>query len=474
MAERLLLDLNPATICEELVRKACHRAQAMNCPWAVVYVRSPCGPSLPERLRLMRVISLVRELGGEIHITEEDDYARAASRTEAASNVSEIIVGRSPKRRAWPWSSIEARLRRLIQASGEIAVRVVAVRPPKDSGPGNGQREATLPGLECLCAAWVVAAMTGVNLLLNHLIGYQSIAWLSCCAVVFLACFLGRGATLLGAMLSALSWDYFFIEPHYSLKIVNPDDRVVFALYFVIAVVMSQFMSRSRRQAREQWVRAERIRSNFILTKKLATAAERDEMLCRAVEHIRREFGCQPVVLLPDGRGRLVTHRSSLFELDGDEYHFASSVFEPCGTNGSEWHAPPSGLLFSVLRAEGSPEGIMAFRFQSPLRPPQRMVLEEQTQQVAVELRLHRLRAEGEMSKRQAESARLSQELLDAMTQEIRTSLTAIQMATENLVMLGNRDLSPLQSSMVSEIQEAASRLNGSVNKVRQMDRPVI
>ena len=45
------------------------------------------------------------------------------------------------------------------------------------------------------------------------------------------------GPVLFAAFLSALSWNYFFIPPHYTFHIEKPDDILMFILFFVVASV---------------------------------------------------------------------------------------------------------------------------------------------------------------------------------------------------------------------------------------------
>lgn len=45
------------------------------------------------------------------------------------------------------------------------------------------------------------------------------------------------GAVLTAAALSALIWDFFFIPPLFTFSITNTDDKLIFAMYFVIAMI---------------------------------------------------------------------------------------------------------------------------------------------------------------------------------------------------------------------------------------------
>jgi two-component system sensor histidine kinase KdpD len=70
-----------------------------------------------------------------------------------------------------------------------------------------------------------------------------------------------------------------------------------------------------------------------------------------------------------------------------------------------------------------------------------------------------------------AESERLGKSLLDSMAHEIRTPISAIIGAAENLVQFQDVPLSTAQKAMISEIHEAIERLNRLVGNVLDVTR---
>ena len=72
---------------------------------------------------------------------------------------------------------------------------------------------------------------------LNPLIGYQGVALLMLILISLLAMFFDILPVLLAAVLSALTWNYFFTPPVYEFNFENPEDFFIFMMYFFIAVV---------------------------------------------------------------------------------------------------------------------------------------------------------------------------------------------------------------------------------------------
>jgi two-component system sensor histidine kinase KdpD len=55
---------------------------------------------------------------------------------------------------------------------------------------------------------------------------------------------LNRGPVLLVAALSALSWNFLFIPPLFTLHIAKPEDVLTFAVYFIIAITVGSLTAR--------------------------------------------------------------------------------------------------------------------------------------------------------------------------------------------------------------------------------------
>ena len=53
-----------------------------------------------------------------------------------------------------------------------------------------------------------------------------------------------RGPVLMMATMSALVWNYFFIPPQYTLHIEQPQDVIMFCLFFVVALSMGHLTTR--------------------------------------------------------------------------------------------------------------------------------------------------------------------------------------------------------------------------------------
>ena len=79
-------------------------------------------------------------------------------------------------------------------------------------------------------------------------IGYRAVALILLLSVSIQAMFFRIEAVLCGAILSALTWNYFFIPPLFTFHIGHTEDILLFAMYFVVALVNGVFTLSIRNQ----------------------------------------------------------------------------------------------------------------------------------------------------------------------------------------------------------------------------------
>jgi two-component system sensor histidine kinase KdpD len=103
---------------------------------------------------------------------------------------------------------------------------------------------APLP--QYLAAVAGVAALTIACWLLTPLIGYGAISLIFLLGVLLAGMVLSRGPVLLVAALSALSWNFLFIPPLFTLHIEKFEDGLTFATYFIVALTVGSLTAQLR------------------------------------------------------------------------------------------------------------------------------------------------------------------------------------------------------------------------------------
>jgi two-component system, OmpR family, sensor histidine kinase KdpD len=125
------------------------------------------------------------------------------------------------------------------------------------------------PLKEYISAVIGVAALTIACWLLTPLTGYGAISLIFLLGVLLAGMVLNRGPVLLVAALSALSWNFLFIPPLFTLHIAKLEDALTFATYFIIAITVgsltAQLKAREHLAAQVQLAQeSERLRKTLL------------------------------------------------------------------------------------------------------------------------------------------------------------------------------------------------------------------
>jgi two-component system sensor histidine kinase KdpD len=472
--QRLLVAVSPSQISEQLVRRTHRLARALNCWWGAVYVEAL--PALPkeDQLQLSRTLALARMLGAEVLTTTDTDIVRGLLRAALQHGVTQVIIGKPVGSSYRRFFRSDRWLERLLRESGGIDIQVVRLKEEgdiksiSDHAPAHG---STLR--EYLAAVAVVLAATWAGRFAEVLVGYRAIAWIFLAVVVVMAAFVGRGPTLLAAVLSALLWDFLFVKPLYSFSVDSLDDWILLVVYFVVAVTLGQMTNRIREQEKAERERERRATALQLLTREVTEAPNLDDMLKRAVQHSAEVFKAEIAILLPSSSGQLCPHPASTFKIAEEENRVAAWVFKHGQSAGKFTANSPLAAAMYMPLAHDHTAGVMGLRLHQPipLTIHQQNLLDAFSQQIATMIQRYQMQEVSEKSNLLAESERLSKTLLNSISHEIRTPLAVIQSATTNMVGFGNSDLSQTQKAMVAEIQEASERLNRLVGKVLDMTR---
>jgi two-component system sensor histidine kinase KdpD len=458
--ERLMVAVGPSPLSMQLVRRARRMAYTLNAPWLAVSVESGERLSPEAQRQLDKNLSMARELGAEVIFTRDENVAEALMRVALQNNVSRIIAGKPLGNRLIEWLHGGSLVDQLIRLSGEIDIYVVTAEAPSQKG-SLGYLRHRAPLREYIQTVIAVTGVTIASLFLVGLTGYWSIALFYLLAVVLQGMFLGRGPVLLGAMLSALLWDYLFIPPLYTFYIGKFEDGLMLGIFFVVALVTGQLTSRIRTQERDERRREQRAQALYRLTRSIVTATTTDEVFANAVAQIQEIFGVTTAFLMGGSQFALSSkaHPASTFHPDEKEMGVATWVYRNRRNAGRFTDTLPSAQAFHIpLVTSEQTIGVMAVqpKAEETLTLDQRDLLESFARQIALVLEKEKLRHDAETARVLSKSDQLHRTLFNSISHELRTPLAAIQAAMDQLA---NDTLSPGQKHLAGEINEALDRL---------------
>ncbi len=472
--ERLMVAISPSPFSEQLIRWTRRMAYNLEAPWLAAYVETPHEPTPEEKQRLANHLSLVRSLGGEVVVASGVDINEGLLRLARQRNVTQIIVGK-PLRH--PLQSIlrgGSLVDRLIRASGDIDIYVVTGDKP-DGGHSIHFATPTSHSawLQYLIATVIVSAITVLDLIALPYIGYQAIGLLELLTVLLIAIYVGRGPALLAAVLSALSWNYLFINPRFTLEIYKVEDSILFALYFAIAIFTGNLTARLRTQERQARNNADRTVALYALAREIAGAVNMDDVLQTGVTQLGQVFDAQVAILLAEQKKLAPQpYPSSTLTLDDKEYSVGLWAFEngkPAGRFTDT--LPLATIQFIPLNTPTRTVGVIGIRTrqQERLSFDQEALLETFINQIALVIERELLDEAAEQSAMLKESERLYTTLLNSISHELRTPIATIKGASSSLLATDANEQARLV--LTKDIQSAADRLNRLVENLLDMSR---
>jgi two-component system sensor histidine kinase KdpD len=462
----------------KLVRAGRRMAAGLHARWLAVYVQTSRHLRLPEteREKVTQTLRLAEQLGAEAITLSGDNVSQELVTYARARNVTKIIVGKPvrPRWKEWVFGSVVADL---VRNSGEIDIYVITgeagegrplaapvfQRTSKWSAYGRG----VLVVLICSALAWFMFPFFGeANLIMVYLLG-----------VTFVAARYGRGPSIVASMLSVAAFDFLFIPPYFSFAVSDVQYLLTFPVMLIVALLISGLTARTRQQADAARQRERRTSVLYAMSRDLATHRLVANLTREATRHLRDVFESQVAVLLPDANGRLILQPGEQvsFTFDHRDQGVAQWAFDHNQMAGLGTETlPGAGALYLPLVGLQGPVGVLAVRPAEPQRllaPEQMHLLETFANQIALVIERARLAEEAQKAQVQAETERMRNALLSAVSHDLRTPLTAITGAASSLLD-GSDTLTPESRRELSQaIYEEANRLDRLVRNLLDITR---
>ncbi len=475
--ERLMVAVGPAPHAERLIRWTRRMAYNLEAPWLAVHVEIARALPAEQQDAVARHLTLARSLGAEVVTTSGDDVVEGLLRVARQRNVSQLVAGKPVH--PW-WQTLlggGSLVDRLLRQAGAIDIYVVSHES------ADGQPDARFHVERAFHSSWrdyglalaVVLGVALLNVLAQPWITYLGVGLTELLAVLLVAVYIGRGPALLAATLSAISWNFLFIEPRFTIAINQPQDIILFLLYFAIAIFTGNLTARVRLQERQAHANAERTAALYALAHETATAVNMDDVVKTALEQIGVVFGAQAAVFLAHGdRLQREAHPASTLQVDEREFGAALWVFENGRAAGHFTQTLPlAAAQYLPLRTANRTVGVLGVRLPGE-RPPtfdQRLLLETFAGQIALGIERELLDEAATQATLLQESDRLYTTLLNSISHELRTPIAAISGAASSLRDSRTLADAPARTALIQDIHDATDRLNRLVENLLDMSR---
>lgn len=479
--ERLLVAVSHSPYSEKLIRATRRLAYNLEAPWIALHVDTGLSLNDVDQAQLVKNLNLARELKAEIITTTDVDVPTAVGRICRQKNVTQVVVGRPTRR--WFRDLIEKGnlLEGLIFDSVEVDVHVIrqegeSIKRPSLMNEISYYRSKTGPA-KYWYTLWSIIAVAGVGVLLEEFIGYRSVGFVFLLAVVLVSMFGSIGAVVVGAVLSTLIWNYFFIPPKFTFFIGSAEDILMCVSFFVVALITGFLTNRMRHHERIIREREERTNVLYEILQDIAAANEKSEFLAKTTSRVGSLLNADCGVILKSSSGVLEFDEGKPYytELSVKDCAVAQWCFEHNKAAGwSTETLSQSESLFLPLKGTSEVVGVFVFK---PKRKGRKLDLEKENllisilRQLGVSIERHFLTRRLSEAQRLKDSEKLHQTLLNSISHEMRTPLTAILGAASVLEQESfAKDFNYVRKVALG-LHEAADRLNRVIENLLDMSR---
>jgi two-component system, OmpR family, sensor histidine kinase KdpD len=325
-----------------------------------------------------------------------------------------------------------------------------------------------------------VVAVTLSTLLAWFVFGQEQLAdvvMVFLLGVIVVSMRFGYGPSLITAVLSVVSFEFFFIPPLFSFAISDLRHSVTFAVMLLVAFVVSHLTKRIHDQADAATRRERSAASLYAISREIGLADSREALLESAARHVRDVFGASVAVFLPCDDGGIeavLADEAFIREVDGPAEGAGAAWLHERPAGAGTNLLPSAAALFVPLTGSRGRVGVLGLRASNPerLRDPEELqLLETFSGLIGSALDRTTLAAEARQATLRAETEQLRNALLSSVSHDLRTPLAVVTGATSALL----DDRAPTDEAkrrtLIMTAHEEALRLNRLVCNLLDMTR---
>ncbi len=269
-------------------------------------------------------------------------------------------------------------------------------------------------------------------------------------AVIIVATVFGIRPGLVAASTSFLAFNYFFFEPHYTLRVADPIHVFQLATFLAVASIAGTVAGRARMQAQRAQQSVSETEALYALSQAISAEVELDRILTIIVEAVRRLLDVPYCAVLLIENSQSETMRASTGVAANDLHDYIYPIGE----------ATTRGRLRVSERATGQGFTAQEERWLTAVATQANLAIERAE-----------LVARATHTQALVESDKLKSALLSSVSHDLRTPLAVIKGASSALLAEDvSWDLS-VRLSFVKTIESETDRLNRLVGNWLQIAR---
>lgn len=471
LRRRVLVAIDGRGQSEYLVRVSRRLAERRDAPWTVATVQAGGEVDEARQLELDRAFALARRLGGDTEVLHGGNIVDAILDHAARSGVSTIVLGRTRER---PFARMFNRTltQQLLQRGAHYELTIFSTPEARAKSRQSGRRmggRLNRSDVALALAATVLA--TATSALTERWLGLDDLSMIFIVAVVIVASKTRMAAAVLAAALCFLSYNYFFIEPRFTLFIGARQGVFTVFLFLVAALVAGRLASRLRMQVLA--LRAANAHATALqaLGRQLASAADLGQVVEAGRQALKQATGADALVQAGDEplprEGPYPLSDKDRAAADWTHRHRqAAGRYTDTLGNADWWFLPLAGDREST--------GLVGLRFPANAPrpgPEQYRLVEAMADDIAQAIVRTRLVSDLEDARVTGETERLRSALLSSVSHDLRSPLAAMIGAAESLEHYGDAMGGEDRHALLDTIRLEGERLDRYIQNLLDMTR---
>ena len=472
--ERILVLIGPDAMAPALVRAGRRLSDMMmDAPWTVAHVERPnARPTTPQAAQKLReALKLAEQLGGATVVLTGDDLVGSVMDYARRNNLTQIVIGKTRLRRL-PFR--RTLIQALLEGTTGAALHIITESSEGETAPAPVRRTlgpVAWAGYAGALGAVSVAGM--IAWLVDRYVESANLAMIFLLSVLIAGLAFGLWPALAAAATAALIYNFFFLEPQYTVLIGHPADVFTFAVFFAVALATGWLTGRIRDQSRAVARRASAISAVLAATRRLSAAAKAQDAAEVLAEQLAAATSGKAVVFVPTDDDIQIAASSPALEVlsagDMAAARWAWEKGEPAGAGTGT--LPNAAWTFRPLQGVKARAGVVGVEPAALATEDGERFVAALLDQGAVALERAEFAAGAADAEALRRTDRLRSALLNSVSHDLRTPLSTVLGAATTLIDFGKTLKPKVAQDLLVSIREEAERLNRYVGDLLDMTR---
>lgn len=472
----VMLAIDGSEFSEDLVRRAHRIAERRNAIWSVISIQKS-QKTTTQTLAVTKAFNLARKLGADTYLLHSNHIASTILQAAYDYGASNILLGKSPKKSLWQRLFSDHIADQLLEKQHPFEITFVQPLKAKANetklqtdrgGAAWLEHGLAFNPREIIESILIVLLGLIVATVSDHFIGYSELALIFVVTVLVVAMRARMLITILSVVICFVLYNYFFIEPRFTLRISAERGVITIVIFIASALLVGRLANQLRAQVLS--LRAANSVSLQMqeLERKLSSCVDIEQVLNIAKQHL--ESSLNAAVWLRIGTQELGDY--SLFnEKDQIAANWTQKNAKPCGrfTNTltqSEWWFNPLNLVGGF--------GVIAIRFHHNVENisfEQQRLAELMIDDIAQTTSRVQLSLQLENSRVVAETEKLRSALLSSVSHDLRSPLAAMIGSADSLKYYAEQMSVEDRESLLDTIHVEGERLDRYIQNLLDMTR---